>query len=108
MKMSRNLKRVVLFVIAVAGAGLTGCDATGDQCDSTTACSQSVQTCCSASACHYAVAGRTFNCAGTNCDAAARQAVSFACSRSSASEEQVSLVRQAQARAAEAAARTRP
>ena len=106
--MSRNLKRVVLFVIAVAGAGLTGCAATADKCDSTTACSQSVQTCCSASACHYVVAGRTFNCAGTNCDSAAREAVSFACSRSSASEEQVSLVRQAQALAAEAAARTRP
>jgi hypothetical protein len=80
--MSRNLGRVVLLaaVAAVLG-GLGGCAKEKESCNASTTCSQSVQTCCTSSACHYTVAGRTFNCNGTNCDSAAVQAVNAACGR---------------------------
>jgi hypothetical protein len=106
--MSRELRRIVLLLAVVVGGGLSGCKADKEQCESQTACSQSVQTCCSADSCKYVVAGRTFNCSGTNCDSAATQAVNAACGRGASPEERLSLIRNANVLAAQAAGETRP
>ena len=106
--MSRDLQRIVLLVAVLVGGGLSGCGAVKDQCTSQTACSQSIQTCCSASACHYVVAGRTFNCNGTNCDSAATQAVNAACGNGASSRERLALIHDANVLAAQAAGERQP
>jgi hypothetical protein len=105
--MSRDLVKVLLAgaIVVVAGAA---CTAEKESCNSSTTCSQSVQTCCTSTQCKYVVAGRTFNCNGTNCDSAAVQAVNAACGRGFDPAAEATSLRGEAALAVQSACRVAP
>jgi hypothetical protein len=74
-----SIRRLSWIAAAVlVAAGLTACG-TKEECEPTSVCGQTVNTCCTESSCYYEYSGNRVDCAGTNCNAAANAVAADLC-----------------------------